>query len=60
MEYLHTTGSRPAIAVEVEQSVLRLARENAGWGYGRIQGELAKLGHVLGRSTVRALLKRHR
>ena len=56
----HSLGGRPAIAVEVEQLVLRLARENARWGYDRIQGELAKLGHVIGRSTVRDLLKRHR
>ena len=55
----HQPGGRPAIAAEVEQRLLRLARENPRWGYGRLQGELRKLGHPLGRSTVRAVLKRH-
>src|SRR3712207_1309631 len=52
-------GGRPAIAAEVEALLLRLARENPRWGYGRLQGELLKLGHPLGRSTVRDVLKRH-
>src|SRR5215217_9078524 len=55
----HDPGGRPAIAAEVEQLLLRLARENPRWGYGRLQGELRKLGHRLGRSTVRDVLKRH-
>jgi putative transposase len=52
-------GGRPAVAAEVEALVLRLARENPPWGYRRIQGELAKLGHHLAHSTVRAILQRH-
>jgi putative transposase len=56
----HNAGGRPAIAAEVEQLILRLAREDPRWGYGRIQGELLKLGHPLGRSTVRDVLQRHR
>ena len=51
-------GGRPPLAAAVEALLLRLAAENPRWGYGRLQGELAKLGHPLGRSTIRDALKR--
>ncbi len=51
-------SGRPSIGAEAEALLLRLAAENPRWGYGRLQGELATLGHALGRSTVRAVLKR--
>ena len=51
---------RPPIGTELEALILRLATENPRWGYGRLQGELRKLGHALGRSTIRDVLKRRR
>jgi putative transposase len=45
-------------AFELRQLVLRLASENPTWGYRRIHGELAGLGHQIAPSTVWSLLKR--
>ncbi len=49
---------RPPIAPEVEHLLLRLARENPTWGYGKLEGELGILGYDIGRSTIRDVLKR--
>jgi len=43
----------------VEALVLRLARENRGWGYDRIVGALANLGHAISDRTVGNILRRH-
>jgi len=51
-------GGRPPLTAELEALLLRLAAENPRRGYGRLQGELAKLGHPLGRATLRAVLER--
>lgn len=36
---------RPPVSAEVEALVARMARESAGWGYDRIVGALANMGH---------------
>jgi transposase len=52
-------GGRPSINKGLENVVLRLARENPRWGYGKIQGELIKLSIKISQSTVRNILDRH-
>ena len=36
---------RPPVAPACVELIVRLARENPRWGYGKLQGELRKLGH---------------
>ena len=48
---------RPGVMGEIRALVIRMARENATWGYSRIQGALRDLGHEVGRSTVARVLK---
>jgi putative transposase len=50
---------RPAIDQELEALVMRMARENRSWGYDRIVGALANLGHTISDQTVGNILKRH-
>jgi putative transposase len=49
----------PAAGEEIIVLVVRMATENPSWGYTRIQGAMANLGHVLGRGTIRRILKDH-
>src|SRR6266481_3832224 len=50
---------RPRTGGEIEALVVRIAEENRDWGYRRIEGALSNLGHVLARSTIAQILKRH-
>lgn len=49
--------SRPRIARNLREIALRLARENSGWGFRRIVGELRKLRLRISRSSVRRILR---
>jgi putative transposase len=50
---------RPSVEPDVEALVVRMARENTGWGYDRIVGAMANLGHRLPDQTVGNILRRH-
>jgi putative transposase len=50
---------RPPVAQEIVELVLRMAEENPSWGYDRIQGAVANLGHKISDSTVANILGQH-
>ena len=50
---------RPRIDRETEALILRMARENTGWGYDRIAGALSNLGHCVSHQTIGNILRRY-
>src|SRR5713101_7337570 len=50
---------RPRVDEQMEALIVRMARENSGWGYDRIVGALANLGHTVSDQTVGNVLRRH-
>ena len=50
---------RPPVEEETEALVVRMAKEKLTWGYDRIVGALANLGHRLSDQTVGNILRRH-
>ncbi len=57
--YRRKGPGRPRVTQEITDLVLHMARENDAWGYDRIQGALANLGHIIAANTVKNILKRH-
>ena len=49
---------RPRMPQEIEDLVVRMARENRSWGYDRIVGALANLGSTISDQTIGNILKR--
>lgn len=58
-ERRRSNPGRPPVSGEITQLILRMAQENPTWGYDRIQGALANLGHRLSNATVSNVLKAH-
>jgi putative transposase len=54
-----TQCGRPLVAEEIERLTVQMAEENPIWGYRRIKGALANLGHHIDKLTVRNILRRH-
>ncbi|MFO1078445.1 MAG: helix-turn-helix domain-containing protein [Planctomycetota bacterium] len=49
---------RPVLLRQIRELIVRMATDNARWGYCRIQGELKKVGHRVARSTIAKTLRR--
>ena len=52
-----STRGRPPTLAEIRRLAIRLAQENPTWGYRRVHGELARLGHTIAASTVWTILR---
>ena len=54
--YPRRRPGRPPVQAAIRALVLRLAKENSGWGHRRIHGELVGLGYPVAASTVWSIL----
>ena len=52
-------AGRAPVTPEIVELVLRIAKESPTWGYDRIQGALANLGHRISDTTVANILRAH-
>ena len=57
--YPHRPTGRPPLNPEVQQLIVRLAKQNPRWGYQRIKGELLRLGVRVSATAIRTTLRRH-
>jgi putative transposase len=57
--YPHRQTGRPPLNQDVQQLIVRLAKENPTWGYQRIKGELQRLGVHVSAIAIRTTLRRH-
>jgi len=55
----HRGRGRPTPPKQIAELVVSMAEQNLGWGYTRIRGALANLGHQIGRNTVKRILQDH-
>jgi putative transposase len=58
--YPHRQTGRPPLDQDVQQLIIRMAKENPTWGYQRIRGELLRLGVQVSATAIRTTLRRHR
>jgi len=54
-----TTAGRPRLREKIVLLIVRMAKENGGWGYDRIQGALKNVGYHISDSTIGNVLKDH-
>ncbi len=54
-----SSGGRPRIQDRIVELILKMAKDNCGWGYDRIQGALKNIGYQVSDETVGNVLKEH-